>query len=407
MPKWVSPLFCVCLDFRNLLFHLRNQHLELFLALLPRGSVDILGDSFSVHAWGEPVLVEVVVYHRHATRTGLAYLAADRLVRLKFRLCRLIVRFTVTCLVRCVRLVALIGERPEKFIGVTEQHPIVAADRDPSFSQPFLKILKGRLKELADALAGEPDGIEKLIVGVRHHAVHKRGIVVSLDNTEDRAVLAFVERIEKAFALLLEGHILWHEFEVLHAALGDDQLDVLDIARRGIARKPAYLCDVVIKEPILQVGVECTGLEETIAQEHHAVRAVSVFAKYLGIQQSLAVPDDVFDLGFFLLCHKVVRVGFLDAYHIFGKAADSVANDEDRFLGKPDCALDAAERESDIRLLGSLIGGSVSRKVAGAPRHHVRIQRFCNKKATTVAACSRASLVADIVDAVNIESVGV
>ena len=69
--------------------------------------------------------------------------------------------------------------------------------------------------------------------------------------------------------------------------------------------------------------------------------------------------------------------------------------------------LDAAERECDIRLPGSLIGGSVGRKVAEAPRHHIRIQRFCNKKATTVAACSRASLVADIVDAVNIEAVGV
>ena len=231
--------------------------------------------------------------------------------------------------------------------------------------------------------------------------------MVSLDNTEDRAVLALVERVEKALGLLLEGHILLHEFEVLHTALGDDQLNVLDITRRGIARKSAYLCDVVIKEPILQVGVECTGLEEMIAQEHHTVHAVSVFAKYLGIQQSLAVPDDVFDLGLLFLCPKVVRVGFLDAYHILGKATDSVANDEDGFLGKPDRALDAAERECDIRLPGSLIGGSVGRKVAGAPRHHVRIQRFCNKEATTVAACSRTSLVADIVDAVNIEAVGV
>lgn len=102
-----------------------------------------------------------------------------------------------------------------------------------------------------------------------------------------------------------------------------------------------------------------------------------------------------------------MRIGFLDAYHVFGKAADSVANNKDRFLGKPDRALDAAERECDIRLPGSLVGGSVGRKVAGAPRHHVRIQRFCNKKAPPVAACSHASLVADIVDAVDIEAVGV
>ena len=273
--------------------------------------------------------------------------------------------------------------------------------------QHILQILKGRLKELADALAGEPDGIEKLIVGIRHHAVHQRSVVVSLDNTEDRVVIAFVERVEKALALLFEGHILWHEFEVLHAALGDDQLDVLDIARRGIARKPAYLRNIVIKEPILQVCVESTGLEETVAQKHHTVHAVSVHVEYLGIQQSLAVPDDVFNLGLFFLCPKVVRIGFLDAYHVIGKATDSVANDEDGFLGKPDRALDAAERERDIRLPGSLVGGGIGREVAGAPRHHVRIQRFCNKKATTVAARSRASLVANIVDAVNIETVGV
>ena len=273
--------------------------------------------------------------------------------------------------------------------------------------QHILQILKGRLKKLADALTSKPDGIEKLIVGVRHHAVHKRGIVVSLDNTEDRVVIAFVERVEKALALLLEGHILWHELEVLHTALGDDQLDVLDITRRGIASKSAYLRDVVIKEPILQVGVECAGFEETVAQKHHAVHAVSVRVEYLGIQQGLAVPNDVFDLGLLFLRPKIVRVGFLDAYHILGKAADSVANDEDGFLGKPDRALDAAEGECDIRLPGSLIGGIVGRKVAGAPRHHVRIQRFCNKEATTVAACSRTSFVANIVDAVNVEAVGV
>lgn len=137
------------------------------------------------------------------------------------------------------------------------------------------------------------------------------------------------------------------------------------------------------------------------------MHAVSVFAKYLGIQQSLAVPEDVFDFGFFLLCPKVVRIGFLNAYHILGKAADSVANNKDGFLGKPDRALDTAERECNIRLPGSLIGGIVGRKIAGAPCHHVRIQRFGNKEAPPVAACTSASLVADIVDAVNIEAVGV
>ena len=102
-----------------------------------------------------------------------------------------------------------------------------------------------------------------------------------------------------------------------------------------------------------------------------------------------------------------MRVGFLNAYHIFGKAADSVANDEDRLFREFDDVFNATECERDIRLPRGLVGSGIRREVAGAPRHHVRIQRFCNKKATTVAACSRASLVADIVDAVNIEAMGV
>ena len=92
----VAPLLCLfCLflfgcDFR---LHRFYQLCEIFLALLPRGSVDIFGDSFPVHARGKSALVEVVVYHRHATRTGLAYLA---LIRLKFRFCRLIGCFTLS-----------------------------------------------------------------------------------------------------------------------------------------------------------------------------------------------------------------------------------------------------------------------------------------------------------------------
>ena len=57
--------------------------------------------------------------------------------------------------------------------------------------------------------------------------------MVSLDHTELGVILALVECIKEAFALFIEGHILRHEFEILHTALGNDQLDVLDISRRG------------------------------------------------------------------------------------------------------------------------------------------------------------------------------
>ena len=67
----------------------------LFLIFLTRGGVNILGYAFAVESWREPLFVEVVVYHRHATRAGLTYLA---LVRLKFRLRRSVGLCLLTCL---------------------------------------------------------------------------------------------------------------------------------------------------------------------------------------------------------------------------------------------------------------------------------------------------------------------
>ena len=180
--------------------------------------------------------------------------------------------------------------------------------------------------------------------------------MVCLDHTELGVVLALVECVKEALALFLEGHILRHELEVLDAALGDDQLDVLDISRRGVACELADVLDIVIEEPVLQVGVEGAGLEEAVAQEHHSVVVISVLKEYACIQQSLAVPDDVFDLGFFFLCSEVVSVRFLNADGICLEAADSVTDDEDRLLGELDDVLNATECECDIRLPRCLVG---------------------------------------------------
>ena len=45
------------------------------------------------------------------------------------------------------RLVVLIGERHEELVGVAEQNLVVTADGNPSFLQPFLKILGGIASE--------------------------------------------------------------------------------------------------------------------------------------------------------------------------------------------------------------------------------------------------------------------
>ena len=89
MPKYVAPL--LRLRVRRL-FHLSDfrfnrfyQLCELFLAFLSCLGVYVLGYAFTAHSRREPPLVEVVVYHRHATRTTLSYL---RCVGLKFLLRR-------------------------------------------------------------------------------------------------------------------------------------------------------------------------------------------------------------------------------------------------------------------------------------------------------------------------------
>lgn len=65
-------------------FHRLYQFCELFLAFLSCLCVHVFGYAFAVDSWCEPPLVEVVVYHGDASRTGLTDLA---LVWLKFRLC--------------------------------------------------------------------------------------------------------------------------------------------------------------------------------------------------------------------------------------------------------------------------------------------------------------------------------
>ena len=50
---------------------------------------------------------------------------------------------------------------------------------------------------------------------------------------------------------------------------------------------------------------------------------------------------------------------------------------------------------------------AIGREVAGAPRHHIRIQRLGNKEATTVTARTCASFITHVVNTVDIEAVGV
>ena len=76
-------------------------------------------------------------------------------------------------------------------------------------------------------------------------------------------------------------------------------------------------------------------------------------------------------------------------------------------FGELDDVLDATECERDIRLPRGLVGGGIRREVAGAPRHHIGIQRFCDKETFSITARARASLVANVVDAIDVEPVSI
>ena len=88
----------------------------------------------------------------------------------------------------------------------------------------------GRIEELTDALTCKPEGVEELIVGIRHISMHQGSIMVGFDHTEYGVVLTLVECVKEAPALFLEGHILRHEFEILDAyyVLGETADSVTD-----------------------------------------------------------------------------------------------------------------------------------------------------------------------------------
>lgn len=246
-------------------------------------------------------------------------------------------------------------------------------------TQHPLEKIKGILKKFADFFARQSDGIDELIVGMCHPSVHQRGIVICLDNTEGRSILALVKCIEPTFEALLNGHTFRHELQILEAALGNDQLDLLDLPRRGLAGELADLRDAVIRKPLLQICVEGAGLEEAVSEQHHALVGIIIFLKDADIKKRFTVPDDVLNHCFLFFCYKVVTVGLLHANRFCRKAADSVTGDEDRFLGELDDVLDTAEYQRNIRLPGGLVGCGIRREVAGAPCHHIRIQRLGNK----------------------------
>ena len=106
---------------------------------------------------------------------------------------------------------------------------------------------------------------------------------------------------------------------------------------------------------MLEVGIKGAGLEEAIAEEHHALVGVIKLFKYAGIEKRFTVPDYIFDVCFFFLGNEIVILGFLYANGICLEATDSVSNDENGFFRKLDGAFDATQCQSGVGLPGCLI----------------------------------------------------
>ena len=72
--------------------------------------------------------------------------------------------------------------------------------------------------------------------------------MICLDYTKNGVILALIHSIEPTLAFFIERHILGHKFEIFDTAFGDDQLNILDVASRGITCELADLRDIVIKD---------------------------------------------------------------------------------------------------------------------------------------------------------------
>ena len=143
------------------------------------------------------------------------------------------------------------------------------------------------------------NGIQELIVGIGHGAAHVGGQLVRLDHAECRGVFALVHVVQPRAEAFFKRFALGNEFQILQTALCNDQLDVRHLACRGVTAELTDLGNIIILEPILKPSAEGAGLEEAVSEKHHALVFKFVVLKYADIQKPLAVPDDIFDFGFF------------------------------------------------------------------------------------------------------------
>jgi len=142
-------------------------------------------------------------------------------------------------------------------------------------------------------------------------------------------------------------------------------------------------------------------------QKHHAFFLVSGSLKLAHVKESFAIPYHVLDFGFFFGCRKSKSFIFLYAHSCGFETAYLIGNDKDRFLRKPDRAFDTTECKSDICLPRCLIRNSIRRKTARTPFHHILTQRLGDEQTPSVTATACATLITNVMDAVNIEAVQV
>ena len=75
-------------------------------------------------------------------------------------------------------------------------------------------------------------------------------LLVGLDHAEGGCGLSFIHSIKLRFEGISELHTFRHKFEVFEAALGDDELDVLNLSRCGVACELSDGGDAVCQQTI-------------------------------------------------------------------------------------------------------------------------------------------------------------
>ena len=107
---------------------------------------------------------------------------------------------------------------------------------------------------------------------------------------------------------------------------------------------------------MLNVGIECASLKETVTQKQHSL--VVVIRKHTRVHQGLTVPDTIGNLHFLPLGYELTVLR-LDRHNFVRELAIIVINNENVLGLNLYCINDATHRKRDISFPRRQVDGIV------------------------------------------------